>query len=349
MARVLRANGSSSSPQFPRYASEESQLSSRTFLGFAMRRPHLRAIDLPREPRFREVHGSANRADAAFTDIWLRDDWIAIKSHQQLWSLPIPLAGEATHISSRWDFIPADDGHTVWVPHPRGDCWVRVDGNGLVSGRPLVRRREEHLEAVYGQTALVRERGNQSLRLRLPDGSDRPVGEGNAICQVGQFVFVRSDLGATLSALDLFTGNRTAIPRESFGCWGLFAKPSPDGTVVAMACMMAQAPKPKPAEIAFADWIRHPDNPRSSDRRYVVVLIAVPSLSVTVLEGFVEGGISRPAWSATGEGFVFLIPFERNSFAWVDVKTTAIQRFKGPLQSPVPLCDATAILGRGID
>ncbi len=338
-----------SSPQFPRHESEESQLSSRTFLGFAMRRPHLRAIDLPWEPRFRDVHGSANRADAAFTDIWLRDDWIAIKSHQQLWSLPIPLAGEATHLSSSWDFIPADDGHTVWVPHPHGDRWVRVDSKGLVSGRPVVRRGEERLEAVFGQTALVREGGNQTLRLRLPDGSDQSAGEGIAICQVGQFVFVRSDLGATLSALDLFGGKRTVIPRESFGCWGQFAEPSPDGTVVAMGCLMAPAPKPPPPEIAFADWIRHPDNPRSSDRRYVLVLIAVPSLTVRVLEGFVEGGISKPAWSATGEGFVFSIPFKRNFFAWVDAKTRATHRIKGPLQSPVPLCDATALLGRGID
>lgn len=314
-----------------------------------MRRPHLRAIDLPLEPRFREVHGSANRADAAFTDIWLRDDWIAIKSHQQLWSLPIPLAGEATHLSSRWDFIPADDGHTVWVPHPQGDSWVRIDGKGLVTGRPLVRRGDERLEAVFGQTALVREGGNQTLRLRLPDGSDRPAGEGIAICQAGQFAFVRSDLGATLSALDLFTGDRRVISRASFGCWGPFAEPSPDGTVVAMGCMMAPAPKPRPPEIAFADWIRHPDNIHSSDRRCVVVLIAVPSMTVTVLEDFFEGGIGKPAWSAAGEGFTFLIAFKRNLFAWVDSKTRAIQRVKGPLQSPVPLCDATPLLGRGID
>lgn len=324
-------------------------MSSRTFLGFAMRRPHLRAIDLPGEPRFREVGGSANRADAAFSHIWLRDDWIAIQSHQQLWSLPIPLTGDATHLSSRWDFIPADDGHTVWVRHPRGDCWVCIDGKGFVSGRPLVRRGDEKLEAVFGQTALVREGGNQTLRLRLPDGSDRPAGEGIAIGQAGQFAFVRSDLGATLSALDLFTGQRTAIPRVSFGCWGQLAEPSPDGTVVAMGCQMAAAPKPRPPEIAFADWIRHPDNVRSSDRRCVVVLIAVPSLTVTVLEAFFDGGIGRPAWSATGEGFTFLIPFKRNLFAWVDAKSRAIHQVKGPLQSPVPLCDATALLGRGID
>ena len=166
-------------------------------------------------------------ADAVFSHIWLRDDWIAIKSHQQLWSLPIPLAGEATHLSSSWDFIPADDGHTVWVPHPRGECWVCIDGKGVVSGRPLVRRGDERLEAVFGQTALVREGGNQTLRLRLPDGFDRPAGEGIAICQVGQFAFVRSDLGATLSTLDLFTGKRTVIPRVSFGCWGQFAEPPP--------------------------------------------------------------------------------------------------------------------------
>lgn len=324
-------------------------LSSGTFLGFAMRRPHLRAIDLPWEPRFRDVHGSANRADAAFSHIWLRDDWIAIRSHQQLWSLPIPITGEATHLSSRWDSIPADDGHTVWVQHPRGDCWVRVDGKGQVTGLPLARREGERLEAVFGQTALVREGASQTLRLRLPDRSDRPAGEGIAICQVGQLAFVRSDLGATLSALDLVTGNRTIVSRESFGCWGQFAEPSPDGTVIAMGCMIAPAPKPKPPEIAFADWIRHPDNTHSSDRRHVVVLIAVPSLKVTTLDGFFEGGIGSPAWSATGEGFTFLIAFKRNLYAWGDCDTGMIREVKGPLQSPVPLCDATALLGRGID
>lgn len=324
-------------------------MSSRTFLGFAMKRPHLQAIDLPDEPRLRAVHGTANHAETAFDHIWLRDDWIAIVAHQQLWSLPLPLRGEAVHLSSLWDSIPAQDGHTVWVRHRRGDSWVRVDGKGVVAGPPLIRRDDERLEAVFGQTALVREGGGQALRLRRPDGSDRPAGEGIAVCQVGQFAFVRSDLGATLSALDLFSGDRRVIPRESFGCWGRFAEPSPDGAVVAVGCEMASAPKPRPHDIAFVDWIRHPDNVRSSDRRWVLVLVAVPSMTVTVLKDFFEGGIGKLAWSSTGDGFVFDIAFKRNTFAWIDRASGTIRRVKGPNQSPVPLCDATELLGRGID
>jgi hypothetical protein len=75
----------------------------------------------------------------------------------------------------------------------------------------------------------------------------------------------------------------------------------------------------------------------------------MPSLTVTVLEGFFEGDIGKVAWSATGEGFTFLIPFKRNLFAWVDGTTRAVHEVKGPLQSPVPLCDASALLGQGID
>ena len=172
---------------------KESQLNSRTFLGFAMRSPHLRAVDLPHEPKLREVRGSANRADAAFTHIWLRGDWIAIVSHQQIWSLPIPLAGEATLLSENWDALPADDGNTVWIQHPSGDRWVRVNGSGSISGPLVVRQPGERLEAVYGQTAA------------------------------------------------------------------------------------------------------HPDNPRSADDRNIMVLIAVPSLSLTLLDGVFKDFAGTPA------------------------------------------------------
>lgn len=323
-------------------------MSSRTFLGFAMKRPHLCAIDLPQEPRLRRVTGSANRAETAFDHIWIRGNWIAITAHQELWSLPIPLSGEAVLLSSRWDALPADDGNTMWVPHPSGESWIRVDGNGSPSGIPLVRRQGERLEAVLGQTALVRDGENQELKLRRQDGNDYPVGQGFAMCQAGSLAFVQSDLGATLTALDLFTGSRSVIPRVGFGRWGPFAETSPDGTMIAIVCQMAPAPKPKPPAMSFADWIRHPDNQRSTDYRSVLALLSATSLELTVLEHIFDELVGRPAWSANGEAVVFWIR-GRNMFAWVDVKTGKVTRVRGPNQSPVPLCDATDLIGQGIE
>lgn len=323
-------------------------MSSRTFLGFAMKRPHLCAIDLPEEPRLRRVNGSANRAETAFDHIWIRRDWIAITAHQQLWSLPIPLSGEAVLLSSRWDALPADDGNTMWVPHPSGESWVRVDRNGSPAGIPLVRRQGERLEAVFAQTALVRDGENQELRLRRPDGKDHPVGRGVAMCQAGSFAFVRSELGATLTALDLLTGSVSVIPRVGFGTWGPFAETSPQGTMVAIVCKMASAPKPKPPGMSFADWIRHPDNQRSTDYRSVLVLLSAGSLELTVVYPIFDDLVGRPAWSANGDAVVFWIR-GRNMFAWTDVTTGNVTRVRGPNQSPVPLCDATDLMGHGIE
>lgn len=323
-------------------------MSSRTFLAFAMKRPHLCAIDLPQEPRLRKVNASANQADTAFDHIWIRRDWIAITAHQQLWSLPVPLSGEAVLLSSRWDALPADDGNTMWVPHASDESWVRVDGNGSPSGIPLVRRQGERLEAVFGQTALVRDGQNQELRLRRPNGQDHPVGQGIAMCQAGSLAFVQSDLGATLTALDLLTGSRSVIPRVGFGRWGPFAETSPNGTMVAIVCQMASAPKPKPPDMSVADWIRHPDNQRSTDYRSVLVLLSTSSLDLTVVEPIFDELVGRPAWSANEDAVVFWIR-GRNMFAWVDVTMGKVTRVRGPNQSPVPLCDATDLIGQGIE
>ena len=314
-----------------------------------MRRPHLRAVDLPNEPKLRVVGGSANRADAAFTHIWLRGDWIAIVSHQQIWSWPIPLAGEATLLSENWDALPADDGNTVWIQHPSGDRWVRVNGSGSISGPLVVRQPGERLEAVDGQTALVRDGDAQTLRLRRPGQPDLAVGKGVAVCQAGGLAFVRSDLGATLSVIELGTGNRHDIHRSGFGCWGMLASASPDETSVAIGCKLGPAPRPRPPNISMAEWMGHPDNPRSTDDRNIMVLIAVPSLSLTLLDGVFKDFAGTPAWSTAGEGFAFTIPFERHTVGWVDRAANEVRRVREPNQSPVPICDATELIGRGID
>jgi hypothetical protein len=164
---------------------------------------------------------------------------------------------------------------------------------------------------------------------------------------------VRSDLGATLSVLDLTTGHRTEIRRSGFGCWGQFAATSPDTTTVAIGCSLAPAPRPRPPNVPFVEWIRHPDNPRSTDRRNVMVLIAVPSLAVSLLGGDFDDSASRPAWATTGKWFAFSIPFE-NRLAWAEREGKEINRVKFTGRAPrplplTPLYDATDLVGRGID
>jgi len=320
-----------------------------TFLGFAERRPHLQAIDLPGEPRLRHVKAKADDADAAFTRIWIREGWLAINSHQELWSLPIPMTGDAKLLSDDWDVLPADDGRTVWIQHPDGGSWVRVDGNGSISGPSLVRQPGERLEAVYGQAAIVRAGGAEALWLRRPGTSDLALGNGVALCQAGAVAFVSSQLGAALSAIDLKSGRRVEIPRVGFGCWGLFASASPDESIVAIGCDLASAPPPRPPGMPYQEWLGHPDNPRRTDYRNVMVLIDVHSMSTRVLNGVFDNFASAPAWSTSGEGFVFSIPFERNTCAWVDRRGEEIIRIRVPRRSPTPLCDATELVGRGID
>jgi hypothetical protein len=101
----------------------------------------------------------------------------------------------------------------------------------------------------------------------------------------------------------------------------------------------------------FQDWLRHPDNSRSDDSRNILVLIEVASLSVHQLQGTFENFASTPAWSATGDGFAFSIPFE-NTLAWVDRSGTEVRRVRAPKRGRhvlTPLCDATVLIGSGID
>lgn len=123
----------------------------------------------------------------------------------------------------------------------------------------------------------------------------------------------------------------------------------PDETSVAIGCKLEPAPRPRPPNIPFAEWMKHPDNPRSTDDRNIMVLIAVPSLSLTLLNGVFKNFAGAPAWSTTGEGFAFNIPFEKHTIGLVDRAGNAVQRVREPNQSPAPLCDATDLIGRGID
>jgi hypothetical protein len=295
------------------------------------------------------VPAGADQTDAAFAHIWLRTGWLAIRSHRQLWALPIPLAGTATLLSENWDTLPSADGHTVWIQDPVGGKWVTVDGRGFVHGNGVARRPGERLEAIHGQTALVRDGDDQTLKVRRPGVADVSAGQGIAICQAGSLAFIRSDLGATLNVLDLTTGSRSEISRQGFGCWGLFASTSPDGTAIAVGCSLAPAPKPRPPHIAMGEWIRHPDNPRSTDNRNIMAMISVPSLSVTLLEGVFDNFATTAAWSSSSDGFAFAIPFEKNTCGWADRTDNEIRRVRVPPRSPTPLCDVSELLGRGID
>lgn len=315
-----------------------------TFLAYAAKRPHLHAIDLP-SGAVREVGARADDSDAAFSHIWKRKGWLALRSHQQLWALGLPLSGKARHLLSTWDTIPDEGGHAVLVQHPSGDYWTTCDGWGRLGTRRIQRLKDERLEAVFGDVALVRDGTGPTLRLRRSGVRDVACGEAHVVvCQVGRHVAITTELGATLDILDVVTGSRRRVRREGFGRWGLFASPSPDGSLIAIGCDIAPAPTPRPPDVPLDDWLRGLHDRRHVDNRNVMVLVSTDDWAPRIVTEPFENFASLPAWSQNGEAVAFAIPFE-NRIGWLAVRHPyRLDRIRSRL---VPLVDITDIIGGG--
>jgi len=148
-----------------------------TFLAYSAKRPHLQAIELP-SGVVRELRARADAADAAFSQIWKRTSWLALRSHQQLWSLSVPLSGKARLLFETWDTVPDADGRSIWTLHPSGDYWADCDQAGNLGSRRITRLQDERLEAVFGDIALVRDGSRGPLRLRRGGAPDVECGGG---------------------------------------------------------------------------------------------------------------------------------------------------------------------------
>lgn len=317
----------------------------RVFLGMRERPPHLAARVLP--ARAVHVPARADEADAAFSDMWIRRGWLALRSHQQLWALPVPLAGNARLLAETWDTLPHEDERRMWIQHPDGSSWTTIDGDGSCGEMSIPRRRHERLEALYAGNALVRDGHGQALRLRPSSGDDLGCGDGIAVCQAGPLAVIRSELGAVLDLLDLRDGERRRVHRPGLGCWGQFASVSPDGSLIAIGGELREAPIRCPPGMPITEWLRHPAAQRSRDDRNVMAIITLPDGEATIIGEPFTNFATRPVWTSTGEAFAFSIAFE-HQLAWADPVTATFTRLGASTDSFVPLTDATALLGEGI-
>ena len=315
-----------------------------TFLAYSAKRPHLQAIELP-SGVVRELRARADAADAAFSQIWKRTSWLALRSHQQLWSLSVPLSGKARLLFETWDTVPDADGRSIWTLHPSGDYWADCDQAGNLGSRRITRLQDERLEAVFGDIALVRDGSRGPLRLRRGGAPDVECGDSYmVVCQVGRYVAVTTELGATLDILDLATGTRRRVERVGFGRWGLFAAPSPNGSLIAIGCDLAPAPRPRPPNVPLDQWLGRMHDPRH-DTRNVMVFIGTNDWTSRIVTEPFENFASLPAWTQDGSAVAFAIPFE-NRIGWLNVTTPPeFDRIRSRL---VPLIDSTDLVGRGI-
>jgi hypothetical protein len=208
----------------------------------------------------------------------------------------------------------------------------------------MARFENERLEAVFGDVALVRE--GAALRLRMAGRADVEFGEAYAVvCQVGPHVVVTTELGATLDILDLVTGTRRRVERDGFGCWGLFASPSPDGSSIAIGCALAAAPKPRPPDVPLDEWLARLHDGRPLDDRNVMVFISAGDWTARIVTESFGNFAGLPAWTDDGAALTFAIPFE-NRVAWVAAEhPRRLDRVRTRLD---PLLDATELVGRGI-
>jgi len=318
----------------------------RVFLGMCERPPHLAARVLPAGGAV-HVPARADEADAAFGHLWIRRDWLALGSHQQLRAVPVPLAGHAHLLARTWDTLPHEDGRGMWIQQPDGSHWITIDGDGSRGEGSIPRRRHERLEALHAGNALVRDGHGQTLRLRRRSGDDLECGDGIAVCQAGPLAVIRSEPGAVRDLLDLRDGQRRRVHRPGIGCWGQFASPSPDGSLIAIGGELRAAPVRRPAGMPVTEWLRHPAAQRARDDRNVMAIITLPDGEAAIIGGPFTNFATRPAWTSTGETFTFSIPFERQ-LAWADPATATLTRLGASTGTFVPLTDASALLGQAV-
>jgi hypothetical protein len=261
------------------------------------------------------VPARADEADAAFGHLWIRRDWLALRSHQQLRAVPVPLAGHARLLARTWDTLPHEDGRGMWIQQPDGSHWITIDGDGSRGEGSIPRRRHERLEVLHAGNALVRDGHGQTLRLRRRSGDDLECGDGIAVCQAGPLAVIRSEPGAVRDLLDLRDGQRRRVRR--------------------------------PAGMPVTEWLRHPAAQRARDDRNVMAIITLPDGEAAIIGGPFTNFATRPAWTSTGETFTFSIPFERQ-LAWADPATATLTRLGASTGTSVPLTDASALLGQAV-
>ena len=312
-----------------------------TLLGYSDRRPLLRIIRL--SDRSVEPAGSALAKSIGFSRMFLRNGWIAVDCHQELWSIPLPMTAAGTLIArGMFDFAPSLDPANFWLAANTRNSGARVlveiDGRGRSVSSPIPVEAGTRLHAVTPM-GFVTGSEDAGLRLLESDGTtSRSVpgleGDWQVIGAHGSTV-VAEHRGHELAIVDLEHEQVLTVDRPGDGPWGNGAEFSPDGQTVAIE-VRRDALSPS---LPFTEAIAGP----ASHRRAWLVLIDVASGTPQVCEGEFESFAYVPVWSRDGQWIVFASPFEKRQIWLVERNEAMLRRVPFRRQPPMPMLDVTGV------
>lgn len=136
-------------------------------------RPHLQVIRLP-EIDWEPCSVRVDKGEAALHPAIRRDGWIALKAHEEVWALPLPLGEEAHLVARSLVCVPGVDSQTVWIEdrsaaEVEGErTFVRLDASGR-NAEERIRLPGRLAVAVRGGFVFQAEGG---LQLRSSSGRD---------------------------------------------------------------------------------------------------------------------------------------------------------------------------------
>ena len=310
-----------------------------TVLGYSDRRQRLRMIRVAE--RSVEVAPASLDKTIGYASMTLRDGWIAVDCHQELWSVPLPITAPG-HLVARglFDFQPSLDPANFWLAassqSSRARVLVEVDRHGRALAEPIPVADRTRLEAVTPMGLVIHRQDEDLQLLQRADGASSPLSGlkgGWRVAGVHDSTLVVERRSLDLAIVDLRDEKIVPVERPGAGAWGSSAVFSPDGMTVAIDVRPDPPPPPRP--------FTEPVGSGGELSRAWLVLVDVASGASKVCVGEFAVHAYRPVWSRDGRWIVFASPFERRQIWLVDRDEAVLRRVPFRRQPPMPMLDLT--------
>jgi hypothetical protein len=266
----------------------------------------------------------------AVHQVWVRGGWLAVGTHEDLWSVPLSLDGPGRRLRSSFTMVPHADGSSMWVQRDHHEFgsgrYVAVDRSGDVTDE-LVLDHDEHLRGVIVDGFVV----------ELPDGSVTiQSGTSRQSTGLDGFVVVARHhlIAAGESQVELYgldSAERIIADLPGLSDLDLMMMSvSPNGRSVALSArcpgstgssVNGQSELDRPSKLAIVDLV-------SGEVR-------VPQI---VFDNF-----AMIAWSADSTHVVFSTPFKPRRFYRVRVEDLDCEMFDFQSSTVGPMLDMSAL------
>lgn len=273
--------------------------------------------------------------DTAISRVFLRDGWLAVEGHHEVWSVPFPFGSQpAKRLAESFDCVPdLHDRRGVWVEEGESGHYVLVDGSDGAVHREVSFGPGTRLDSVTPAGFVVRR--DCHLVLVSDGAADRPLGQGSVVGAFRSTLIVDRPPGGGIVIHDLGSGDEIPVSDPGIGRWQRSPAFSPDGKRFVIG---ADRDAPRPLPEGF-DWAA-PYQAQPAQ----LVCVDVQTGTATIVEGTFDNFAWEPVWTADGAWVVFGAPFEKRQLWVMSSVELVLRNVKFRRNPPMPLLDVTSLL-----